>query len=798
MLAPSIPPLHHRRDADAPSGILLDAASAPAVVAGPSRGDHATGIASHVGGGLPAITYRRLPLGTTCGERDLMRSDLDAPFSVFRSGRAVTTDVTSMSWDAEHGFRTPDAPSSTLRMVRRRRSTGSPADATASVDGGGVPGPWSLPIDQPIAQWTDQQTAGPHPAGSHSAAHHPGGHHQAELPALELRYVPAAGPRIEHPPSDLVHVVRNATGVDVSGTRIDRSADVTERAASMGALAFTDGETVHLPAELGPHDEGPTRAVLAHELVHVAQQRALGSRLPGEGTPEGIELEHQARAVQRAIDDRTPVVPTFLRTAPLPTAAPAGVQRLAPHEDRFDWQQRGTPPSERGARSVFGFGFLRPGADSAEGRERATGDRQWAHDFEADHAAALQERRNVRYAEMVTEAERALQIQNLREDGEGDAVLELERHDILALRSRLDDEMPWEFGPPPELDRLYPIEPELPAEDVPTRRSRVTQPSPVVAPFVAPAATSMPNDDDHGPKVPDAPSVGRDSVTRRTASPLRHPHGSPGAAAAEPDVTWQHRPSTAREQISAVFGGALGALLSSSVSDGDDETERRRAEAAPEVMQRRLDRESELRHVELRSLSVAARREETAGPATLGDEAIARIRARVDTEMPLEFAMPEYLDRNVDVFIDAEGTVGPTPAEVVSEQALTDDATSMASDTTDAMLDSSTDGAPESATGNSSTTLVEWTPVATPPAAATADEPMAPNIAVAAGVTLDALATHIDDDPDDRAMASRVFDAASDLDLEKLTRRLYGRFRRDLRRELLIDRERAGTLADAC
>jgi hypothetical protein len=36
----------------------------------------------------------------------------------------------------------------------------------------------------------------------------------------------------------------------------------------------------------------------------------------------------------------------------------------------------------------------------------------------------------------------------------------------------------------------------------------------------------------------------------------------------------------------------------------------------------------------------------------------------------------------------------------------------------------------------------------------------------------------------------------SELDLDRLTRRLWLRIRRELRTELLIDRERAGVLAD--
>jgi hypothetical protein len=728
-------------------------------------------------------TARHAPITRVDGRaRDLLHSDLEVAFDPTRPRRHSDTPVDAMSWDVEHGFRTA-APASTLRMLRRRAGA-------------------------PVAPTPDDAVAG----DDH--------HSWSSASAVELRYVAAPGPRIERPPSDLVDVVRQATGVDVTGTRIDRSAEVTGRAAAMGAIAFTDNDTVHLPAELGPHDEGPTRAVLAHELTHVAQRRSGAGPAPGEHTSEGVELEHQARAVQRAVDDRSPVVPSYLRTAPVAPSTPPGVQRLGTDDDRFDWQHRGAPPSERGARAAFGFGFLRHDPDSAEGRGQAVADRQWAERYEADHADELQRRRDVRYAEMVAEAEREIQIQNLREERSGDEVLELERRDILSLRRRLDQEMPWEFGPPATIDELYPPDPPLPAEDPPRRASVRTAPAAAAAVTAATTiGASASAGAAHG-AVPDAPTIGRDSVARRSP-PLRHPSAARTAmgSSAEPDTSWQHRPSTTREQIGAVFGGTFGQLLSASVSDGDDEAERRRAESAPAVMERRRVRERELRHVELRARSIAARREDESGAASLDSDTIERIRQMVDTEMPLEFEMPDYLERDVDVHIDAEGSIGPAvmeptaapPAGDTETAPVTSDATATtalsAADAgagalaaTTPTADEHTADAPPGAggTGTAAPTAPTTTTATTATTAVAAGEASpSPAAALAAGVALGAVAAHLDDG-DDQTAASRVFDAASDLDLDQLARRLYGRFRRDLRRELLIDRERAGTLADAC
>src|SRR4029453_18469501 len=48
----------------------------------------------------------------------------------------------------------------------------------------------------------------------------------------------------------------------------------------------------------------------------------------------------------------------------------------------------------------------------------------------------------------------------------------------------------------------------------------------------------------------------------------------------------------------------------------------------------------------------------------------------------------------------------------------------------------------------------------------------------------------------DEEHAGRIFAAASEVDIDNLSRRLWSRIRREMRTELLVDRERAGSLAD--
>lgn len=135
----------------------------------------------------------------------------------------------------------------------------------------------------------------------------------APLPPGVRRVVDQAGPplpqppaepafptqRTERPPDDLMAMVGAAHGVDVSGTWVHRGTEVTARADAVAARAFTAAGTVYLPDAAGPLATVGTRATLAHELTHVAQQRTLGPALPAEWTPAGQALESEAVLAER-------------------------------------------------------------------------------------------------------------------------------------------------------------------------------------------------------------------------------------------------------------------------------------------------------------------------------------------------------------------------------------------------------------------------------------------------------------------------------------------------------------------
>jgi hypothetical protein len=100
-------------------------------------------------------------------------------------------------------------------------------------------------------------------------------------------------------PQASISAFQRMTGVDLGFVPMVRSPEVAQAAAQLGARAYTTRGTVHLPPEAGPADRADNEALIAHELAHVAQQRALGSRASEQGV-HGGRLEAQALAAERA------------------------------------------------------------------------------------------------------------------------------------------------------------------------------------------------------------------------------------------------------------------------------------------------------------------------------------------------------------------------------------------------------------------------------------------------------------------------------------------------------------------
>jgi hypothetical protein len=94
--------------------------------------------------------------------------------------------------------------------------------------------------------------------------------------------------------------VEQQVSASLGDVKVHRSPESASTARQIKARAFTTGGEIHLPAEHGPLDREPGRSLVAHELVHVAQQRQLGPSLPTEDSHHGRELESQAQRVEVA------------------------------------------------------------------------------------------------------------------------------------------------------------------------------------------------------------------------------------------------------------------------------------------------------------------------------------------------------------------------------------------------------------------------------------------------------------------------------------------------------------------
>ena len=736
-----------RRSRHAPSGIMLDATWVETIEPAPARVDHPLP-AVVVAGPRPRAVHRR-PAAGRAPDRDLLTAGVHGPSPFDPPPPRPPVVRTAMSWSADDGF------------------------------AGGI-GPVAPPAP---------------------------------------RFVPATAPRHERVPRSTATLVQDLTGVDVADTVIDRSPATSARAAELGAIAFTEAGTVHLPAELGELDAPVARSVLAHELAHVAQHRRRRATTPDEGSTDGRHLEAEAQAVQQAA--RRGVRPLVMRRhehLPVRGGAP-GVQRLA--DDPYAWQDRDDQDSDdvspTEAREMTGlFRGYSVRADSAWGRRRARDEQEWADGFEGRHARRLVTRRNERYAELLEQA--AAERRERADDPTGP--IRLGRRDVLAVRSQVDEEMPFEHGVP-EGYPAFPDQLPEPAPDDDREEPDAAEPEPDTAGAPRTGRTAPPARRARAVLPIHTPAAQR---TRRGAT------GGAGAASRSTPPSegarfdWQDREPTEAETVAAMFGGGLfGDVLGASVGpDTDDDRARAERERLPELLRSRQRRERELRHRRLRDhlrdRSTVAAREETPEadrsrePIRLTPAEITEIREQIDQELPLEFAVPEYLPAEEDAEISHTGDVSPVTG--ASEPAA-DRGAGTAPD--GAGAETSAASAAD-ARGAAETPRPE--PVPSSVVAAAADRPSSGAEGHGGGVTLgtaaaigsaldaargpgdDAGSGAADDDVPvhDRreTAASTLLASASEHDIDALSRRVWSRIRREMRTELLVDRERAGVLADMC
>jgi hypothetical protein len=104
-------------------------------------------------------------------------------------------------------------------------------------------------------------------------------------------------PGTEPVPDDVRTELRGAYGVDVE--TVHRGPGVSRESAQLGARAFARGGEAYIPREAGRLDTPEGKSIVAHELTHVSQQRRTAGLLPPEDTTAGRALEAEAQEAER-------------------------------------------------------------------------------------------------------------------------------------------------------------------------------------------------------------------------------------------------------------------------------------------------------------------------------------------------------------------------------------------------------------------------------------------------------------------------------------------------------------------
>lgn len=109
-----------------------------------------------------------------------------------------------------------------------------------------------------------------------------------------------AGTRTEQVPGDVRAAMRDMLGIDVGDRLVHRGPAVSAEAQGMGAKAFTRDGEIFIADEVGPLDQAKGKSTLAHELTHAAQQVVHGAP-PDEASPGGQALEAHAQRVEQFV-----------------------------------------------------------------------------------------------------------------------------------------------------------------------------------------------------------------------------------------------------------------------------------------------------------------------------------------------------------------------------------------------------------------------------------------------------------------------------------------------------------------
>ena len=195
-----------------------------------------------------------------------------------------------------------------------------------------------------------------------------------------------SGVSAEAVPGDVRATMRDLLGVDIGDRLVHRGPAVNAEAEAMGAKAFTRDGQVFLHDDVGPLDQAKGRSTLAHELTHAAQQMVHGV-LHDETSAAGQAMEAHAQRVEQFVRGDGGAIkpsPDLLHARP-PTTAPSADADLVSTAQQMmrDMVDSGLAKSDGDGGIVF---TMPPSSMTASaGTQRLAGDTPQAHGASQTH-----------------------------------------------------------------------------------------------------------------------------------------------------------------------------------------------------------------------------------------------------------------------------------------------------------------------------------------------------------------------------------------------------------------------------
>jgi Domain of unknown function (DUF4157) len=341
------PRLEHVRQIDAPSGSFRGVL-APAIV------DHDHGPELQEASPLPAVEHRHLAATTGEPAMSYGQSAIDQLLAIGAPGGQLGGDQAPLerieslpgdtySVDTREG--TPEPPPTDGGSTGRRRGL---ADSRRLGLGPAYHGP--LPEAMRAERDRDDSPDG------------------------------RGAPSVEPVPGDVRATMRDILGVDVGDRLVHRGPAVSAEADKMGAQAFTRDGQVYLHDDVGPLDQPRGRATLAHELTHAAQQE-VHNVLHDEATEAGRALEAHAQRVEQFVrGDGGAIKPTpdLLHAKPPTKAEPGDTDVVSSAQQMMrEMVDSGLAKSDGSGGIIF---TMPPSSMTASaGTQRLAGDAPTAH-----------------------------------------------------------------------------------------------------------------------------------------------------------------------------------------------------------------------------------------------------------------------------------------------------------------------------------------------------------------------------------------------------------------------------------